>query len=131
MSPEIRADNDKFRELIIFFADESEGDRSFGATKLNKLLFYADFVAYLKFGKPITGQRYQKLENGPAPRALLPIVREMEEGGDVTRVTRDYHGKSQKRLVARREPDLDKFSGPEVQLMHQAVEEFWGKNASE
>jgi hypothetical protein len=30
--------------------------------KLNKLLFFSDFTAYLLFGESITGQEYQKLD---------------------------------------------------------------------
>ena len=35
---------DKFRELILYIAQESEGDPNFGATKLNKILFFCDFL---------------------------------------------------------------------------------------
>ncbi len=53
-------DDIKLRELVLYLATLSEGDATFGKVKLNKLLFYADFNAYLKFGKPITGHEYQK-----------------------------------------------------------------------
>ena len=33
----------KFRELILNISEQSEGDSTFGAVKLNKLLFYIDF----------------------------------------------------------------------------------------
>lgn len=124
-------DDEKFRELILFLAEASEGDDPFGAVKLNKLLFYVDFFAYITFGKAVTWHVYQKLENGPAPRALLPIQKKMLENGDIAFSERKYFGLLQKRVMALREPNLEVFSGPEVQLMNQAVKEFWGKSATE
>jgi hypothetical protein len=39
-------DDEKLRELILYVSTLSKDDDNFGATKLNKLLFYADFLAY-------------------------------------------------------------------------------------
>lgn len=50
---------DKLRELVLYVCTASEGDESFGSVKLNKLLFYSDFLSYLQHGIPITGQEYQ------------------------------------------------------------------------
>src|SRR6185295_11611515 len=99
----------KFRELIVYLARRSEGDPNFGATKLNKLLFFCDFLAFRQLGRAITGQRYFKLEFGPAPRALKPVLREMEESGDCITVERNHFGHLQRRVIARREPDLAGF----------------------
>jgi len=130
-APKIAPDNKKFRELILFIAQRSEGDLPFGATKLNKLLFYSDFLAYLSFGQPITGHRYQKLPNGPAPRALLPILKGMEASDEVRRVERQYYGKTQERVLALREADLDVFSSKEIDLITQIIKECWGKSGSQ
>ncbi len=126
-----RPNNEKLKELILYLADRSVKDCRFGATKLNKLLFYSDFIAYLQFGKAITNQRYQKLQNGPAPRALVPITEKMEERGEIAYRTANYFGKQQKRLVPLRDPDLSSFSDEEIELVNQIVAEFWDKNAAE
>ncbi len=123
--------DDKFRELLLLIARESEGDDSFGAIKLNKLLFYADFRAYVKFGKSITGQLYQRLTNGPAPRKLLPIRREMIRNRECAIATRDYFGRNQKRVIALREPDLSEFTGDEVSLVQNVIRDFWEKDAKQ
>src|SRR5204863_5344149 len=69
----IRPKDRKLAELILFISERSEGDPRFGAGKLNKLLFYSDFGSYRLLGKSITGQQYQKLSNGPAPRRLAAV----------------------------------------------------------
>lgn len=125
-----RAPNDeKFGELILYICRQSEGDAPFGAVKLNKILFYADFIAYLQFGQAITWQPYQRLKNGPAPKRLLPVVRKMKEQGDLAPREVQYYGRLQKQYCALRDPDLSGFSGEEIALVDRIVKECWGKNA--
>jgi len=126
-----KPDDIKFRELVLFICARSEGDSAFGATKLNKLLFFADFIAYLKLGKAISGQSYQKLEWGPAPRYLIPTLRKMREEGEIAETTRNHFGKEQHRAIALREADLDYFTAEEVALITEIIEHCWEKNANE
>jgi hypothetical protein len=121
----------KMRELILLIARESEGDAPFGATKLNKLLFYIDFLAYSRFGQAVTDHEYQKLPAGPAPRQMLPLLNEMESRGDCAIVEREYFTKTIRRTVALREPQLSLFSANEIDLVHTIIRQFWGKDARE
>ena len=87
---------EKFKELILYIARECVEDVFFGATKLNKILFFSDFIAYATTGKPITGAEYVAIEHGPAPRRLVPIREEMIMDGDVKTERRG----SQERVIA-------------------------------
>jgi Protein of unknown function (DUF4065) len=129
-TPKQEPDDEKFRELILFICRESEGDEKFGATKLNKLLFYADFIAYTTLGKAITWHRYQKLGKGPAPRALKPILQKMESAREVAFAKRDYFGKVQHRMLALRDPQLGLFTAEEINLVIKLIRRFWEKNAT-
>jgi hypothetical protein len=102
-----------------------------GAVKLNKILFYADFGAYRKLGRSISGQTYQKLLHGPAPRALVPVVSALVEEGACAWAERNYMGFRQKKLLALREPDLAPFSAAEIDLLHHVIDELWELNGSE
>ena len=122
----------KFRELVLYIASRCEGDPTFGMIKLNKELFFADFWAYAKYEKPITGAEYIKLQFGPAPRLMSPIREEMEKDGDIVIVHREqFVGYPQKRVVARREPDLSEFTGNEIALVNEVIGEFASDNAAE
>ncbi len=114
-------DEEKFKELLLYVADKSADDPNFGATKLNKILFFCDLFAYAALGSPITGVEYQKLEYGPAPRRLRPLQRALEDSGavKVTPVSRSSF--VQRRLVALREPKLELFSGPEIALIDNVI----------
>lgn len=120
----------KLRELILFIAIHSEGDEPFGAVKLNKLLFYCDFLAYVHFGEPITGQEYQALPQGPAPRRMLPVVNKMIEKDELAIRKHDYYGKDQQRAFAQRSPDIGYFSFEELELVDRVIKLFWGQSAT-
>lgn len=121
----------KFRELILYLARASAGDPHFGATKLNKLLFFCDFLAYRTLGRSISGESYMRLEYGPAPRRLLAVRRELVEFGDCTVERRGRGRRKQERIVPLRDPDLTGFSAEEIQLMDHVLSELQRTNASE
>ena len=64
----VKYNQDKFFELTYLIIEEAKkNNENMTETKLNKLLFYADFNHYFKFGKGITGSKYLKLQFGPVP----------------------------------------------------------------
>lgn len=115
----------KLGELMLYVALKCEEHQLFGAVKLNKILFYSDFYAYAKYGRPITGASYRKLALGPAPSRLVP-VREMlqSEGAAFLRTVSTYSGMEQKRLLALRAPDLSLFSAEEIALVDSVIQEL-------
>jgi hypothetical protein len=121
----------KMKELILYLAVRSEEDPRFSSTKLNKLLFYCDFLAYQRLGRSITGHSYWKLPFGPAPKAMLPILRQMQRDGDCDEVRRDYFGLEQRRVSAQRPPETSVFSIEELELADRIVGELWDNSATE
>ncbi|MGA8212250.1 MAG: Panacea domain-containing protein [Candidatus Sulfotelmatobacter sp.] len=131
LQPRIVPNENKFRELMLLIARKSEGDPRCGALKLNKLLFYSDFLAYLMLDKPITGQEYFALENGPAPRYMVRVREQMTAKGDIAiRKTPTVSG-IQDRTFALREPDLTHFTAQEVNLVDSVIQLFWGQTGTE
>lgn len=54
---------DKIIQVITYFAKEVRPMK----TKLNKLLYYADFLNYKNYGTGITGIEYRAIQMGPVP----------------------------------------------------------------
>lgn len=54
---------DKFAEMVVFFSHKQKPYK----TKLNKLLFYADFLMFRKSCFSISGVRYVAIDRGPVP----------------------------------------------------------------
>jgi hypothetical protein len=123
-------DERKFRELVLYVSQKCATDPTFGATKLNKILFFSDFLSYGNLGKAITGVEYQKLPNGPAPRRLLPICDQMRRDGDlVLQEIPLLSGKTQKRTINLRAPDLKVFTAEEISLVDDVIEALDGARA--
>lgn len=120
---------EKFRELSLYLAHESQKDPRFGATKLNKLFFYIDFGCYKLLGTPATGATYQHLPAGPAPREWLETKKLLEDCGDASTERRGYFSGVQERLVANREPNMSIFSPEEMEIIDDVIQEFWSYNA--
>ncbi|HET6960154.1 MAG TPA: Panacea domain-containing protein, partial [Vicinamibacterales bacterium] len=80
-------DRRRLKELILYISQESASDPDYGWTALNKILFFSDFLAYAKFGKPITGTEYMREKHGPVPRPLRAgkqsPVQELTRAGDL------------------------------------------------
>lgn len=122
-------DDQKMAELILYISDKSQLDPPYGAVKLNKILFYADFLHYAKHGKPITGQEYMKLNQGPAPRRLLPVRSRLIAGGELIVRKVPYGTKRQERPIALRAADLTGFNGEEIAIVDSVITLFWGMSA--
>lgn len=125
------AETSKFEELILLVARECREDPRCGATKLNKILFYSDFLAYEELGRSISGEAYRKLERGPAPRRILPVVEDMLSAGWCTWAERDWFGLPLRKLQPLREPDLSLFSADELEVVRRVVRDLWELNATE
>ena len=113
---------EKLRELALYVAERSVEDPRFGATKLNKILFFSDFIAYGRWGTPITGATYQRLDRGPAAREWLPIQKELEEEREAVVVKHKRFNLEQKRLLPLRDANLSHFSAEEIALVDSVID---------
>jgi uncharacterized phage-associated protein len=118
-------------ELILFICQKSANDTYFGATKLNKLLYYSDFLAYARWGKTITGAEYWNLPEGPAPKRLVQVrdalFSEKPQALAIQQI--QFPSYIQKRPVQLRPPDLSLFRGDELTLVEDVIEEHRGFTA--
>jgi hypothetical protein len=123
---------ERLRELLLYVVEKCGADPKFGATKLNKILFYSDFYSYARFGQPITGVEYMKLPQGPAPRRLLPVQEQLENSGELNVFEKElFNGRKQRQFVARRKPDLTRFSGPELALVDEIIDYLRDQTAAQ
>jgi hypothetical protein len=131
MNPiKFQENDDKFRELILYIAERSVDDPTFGATKLNKLLWAADMAAHRELGHPITGVKYVKEVLGPVPERLVYIRDSMIEDGDLCIQLVDRFGKVQKRPIHRRKAKLAEFTAEEISITDRMIQSFWRVDAS-
>src|SRR5258708_26404789 len=126
------SDERKLAELILYISQKCANDPTFGATKLNKILCYSDFLFYAYHDRGITNVEYQKLPNGPAPRRLIPVRDKLIENRDLAvQEVPLKSGQIQKRTVNLRNPDLNIFTGAEIALVDRLIESMQGVTAED
>jgi hypothetical protein len=70
----------KLKELVHYICAICLNDyEKPGATKLNKILWYVDALAFLKFGKSVSGATaYVKRQYGPVPKRIQTVLEDLE-----------------------------------------------------
>lgn len=111
----------KLLNSIIFFCKDAQIPK----TKLNKLLFYADFKHFKDYAVSITGAYYAHLPHGPVPdkyEYYLATLKYDEKAIYVDeRVFNSYTGEYLSALI---EPDLNIFSITELKVLAMVKEYF-------
>lgn len=69
---------EKLAAAVAYLTERSRNDDGFGVTKLVKLLYYADCVAYQRTGEPITGANYIRMPHGPYPDKWQGLLERLE-----------------------------------------------------
>jgi len=125
-------DEQKLTELILYVAERTKDDPTTGATKLNKYLYFSDFAAVRRLGRPITAAEYQKLERGPAPRRLRPIRTKLVSEGEARLEERsDAFGFVHHCLIPLRQARTELFTEDELHLVNDVVDRLRSSTAVE
>lgn len=121
---DVTYDEAKFVEMVLYVADRLKDDRAGGATKLNKVLYFADFAHVRLHGKPITGAMYCKRVHGPAPHQLVPVRKRLIDDGDAEIVVDDFMGHQMHRLIPTRQADMSVFSTEERTTIDKVIDDL-------
>jgi putative zinc finger/helix-turn-helix YgiT family protein len=118
----------KLLHAIIFFCKNVEMPK----TKLNKLLFYADFKHFKEYSVSITGTCYAHLPHGPAPDKYNYYMATLIEDEKAIFVDeRQFPNYTGEYLTATREPDLSIFSTTELKILAMIKEHFENHTAND
>lgn len=128
---DVAYNEEKFVEMVLHVSDRLQEDRAGGATKLNKILFFAEFTHLRRHHQVISGCEFQKLDHGPAPRQLLPVRHQLIESGAARLVEEDFLGRLQHRLVPIREANLDVFTEEELQSIDDVLIQLAGMTGTQ
>ena len=83
---------DKLAASVAYLTERSRHDDHFGFAKLVKLLYYADCVAYVRTGQPITGVTYVHMPHGPYPDDWPAMLKRLESDQAI-RILKQYDPK--------------------------------------
>ena len=113
----------KYENAILYFVRHCN-NRYLGATKLNKLLYYLDFLNYRDRGKSVTGDDYYHMQYGPIPSAVDTVMGALCESEKLKVAGSPFGEVVRKIYKAEENPDLTVFSEEEQQLLADICKEF-------
>ncbi|MBR0036526.1 MAG: DUF4065 domain-containing protein [Bacteroidales bacterium] len=97
-------------------------------TKMNKLLFYLDFLSYREYGMAITGLSYRAIDLGPVPDRWDKVYSEFSEVKQELRQTGDFVGSV---LIATEKADSSLFTEDEIKVLEEVCANFRDKTSRE
>lgn len=112
----------RLKNLMLYLL---ENTRDVWNTKMNKLLFYIDFLGYRENGMAISGLSYKAQNFGPAPERWDIVYSEFDEIHQELRSVGDFAGSV---LTATDKADTTLFSEPELRVVERVCSRF--KNLS-
>jgi hypothetical protein len=129
---ELPGGQSRLRQIILYVARECKDARYFGAIKLNKIIWKADFDAFAARKRPVTGREYRRQKFGPALREMLPVHREMLREGAIQVERRDFGDNIiEHRTIAIDQPNVDIFSREDLTFIDAAIRHYWDMTGME
>ena len=111
------ATNDKLAAAAHLVIARLRADQ-LGATKLNKVLWFADCAHYRRHGRSLTGEReYVRKDNGPCPQRMEAVIHTLKERGKIAETLQPVIHYSRREFTALQEPDLSGFTVEEIDLL--------------
>ena len=121
-------DMDKFKALVHYVIHECHEPRRLGATRLNKVLWFADVIMYQMHGESIAGETYVKRQHGPVPRHILRTLERLEAEGAITIVEPRYKFDT-RQFISRRPPRSDLLSEEQRDIVRLVLDDLLGLSA--
>jgi len=111
-------DLNRAANMILFFAHQMP---DLVKTKLNKLLYYADFLYFSRYGQSISGMEYRAIQHGPVPADYDKLLLRLSEDGQIELEQTEFQGGFYGEVIQpKQEVDFSHF-GPEEQAILQDV----------
>jgi len=127
-------DPEKLVQSLAFFACRGVDDLD--TLKAVKLLYFADREHLLMYGRPILGDDYYCMKNGPiATNALSQIQDALSSTptGDHDALFEEYLGVDRAhqyaRFTSKKDPNLDVFSTSDLEVLDRVLKTYGGKSA--
>lgn len=128
-----RANPDKILEGVVWLANQLPGIDQY---QVVKMFFFADKKHLNAYGRPIFGDKYVAMDHGPVPSFTFDAIRRNKfVDAAFVRLLEEALEFSPRgnriKMRAKREADLDEFSGTDIEMLSQSFEENKNKSFGE
>jgi Protein of unknown function (DUF4065) len=120
---------EKFKALVHYIVASCDDPQRLGATKLNKVLWFADAICYRSTRASITGETYVKRKRGPVPKAILQTLRELRAEGKI-HIEEPAFQYEIRRFVSLQKPDASMFSPVEIGIITAVLAEVCDRHTA-
>jgi putative zinc finger/helix-turn-helix YgiT family protein len=114
---------EKFTEMVVYFSDKLSPFK----TKMNKLLFYADFLMFKQSCFSISGVRYKAIDMGPVPNNFQSLFEYISNNEEVDIYTTEFpNGYTGEQFKARKDRkfNAELFSENELETLKKVATVF-------
>ena len=114
---------EKFTEMVVYFSDKLSPFK----TKMNKLLFYADFLMFKQSCFSISGVRYKAIDMGPVPNNFQSIFEYLANNDEIDIYTTEFpEGYTGEQFRARKDRQFNAvlFTENELQTLEKVATTF-------
>ncbi|MDF0694389.1 type II TA system antitoxin MqsA family protein [Aquirufa ecclesiirivi] len=121
---------EKFTEMVIYFSERLSPFK----TKMNKLLFYADFLMFKQSCFSISGVRYKAIDMGPVPNNFQSIFEYLANKDEIDIFTTEFpSGYSGEQFKARKDRNFnaDLFTENELETLEKVASVFKETNTND
>ena len=122
-------DRHKFEEMVLYICTRCDAS-NLGSVKLHKTLYFSDMLKYVWDGAPISGETYRKSPLGPTSHHLYWTIRKLEAEKAISIRSADYFGYKKQEYIAKRTPDLSRFTASERAVMDEIIEFVCNNNTA-
>ncbi len=128
-----RFDSEKFVACLVFFASKA---KAVDKLKAAKLLYYVDKYHLVRYGRPILGDVYYRLDYGPVPSMALDIMNEAINPYLLRKIPQtnlellmkylkvDKKEKKNPTFELKAQPDMEVLSESEKEALEETVKEY-------
>lgn len=110
---------EKFANMVIFFLQDA-----FLVTRLNKYLFYADFLNFKRSGFSISGYNYAAITLGPVPQDYKTVYDILEEHNFITTVPYEIGFDTTEKFVQAKNFDGSLFTPMELESIEMVKQKL-------
>ena len=114
---------EKFTEMVVYFSDKLSPFK----TKMNKLLFYADFLMFKQSCFSISGVRYKAIDMGPVPNNFQSIFEYLANNDEIDIYTTEFpNGYTGEQFKAKKDRkfNADLFTENELNTLEKVATVF-------
>jgi len=112
-------DTDRLKTLVFYICYLAKDPSVLGATKLNKILWYSDVIAYRDLGKSLMGEGYVKHVYGPVPKHIDSVVQRLQDEKKLAVREVDAWGYPKREFFALSKPELSGFGPEEISIVNE------------